>query len=65
MGARENDDYIDGIIDDLYALMRLGLVEVKGVNHKGDYVYGLTEKGMSIDVQDAFDMIDQSFEEGF
>ena len=64
MGTKENDEYTDGIIDDLYALMRLGLIEVKGVNEKGDYVYGLTEKGRSIDIQEAFEMIDESFEEG-
>ena len=64
MASRETDEYLDPILDDLFALMQLGLVEVKGVNENGDYVYGLTQKGESIDIQEAFDMINDSFEEG-
>ena len=64
MASRETDEYLDPILDDLFALMQLGLVEVKGVNENGDYVYGLTQKGESIDIQEAFDLINDSFEEG-
>jgi hypothetical protein len=64
VASRETDEYLDPILDDLFALMQLGLVEVKGVNENGDYVYGLTQKGESIDIQEAFDMINDSFEEG-
>ena len=63
MASHETDEYLDPILNDLFALMQLGLVEVKGVNENGDYVYGLTQKGESIDIQEAFDMINDSFEE--
>jgi len=63
VASHETDEYLDPILNDLFALMQLGLVEVKGVNENGDYVYGLTQKGESIDIQEAFDMINDSFEE--
>lgn len=41
-----NDDYsMDDLVADLESMQEAGLIEVKGINPDGDWLYGLTELG--------------------
>jgi len=59
---------IEGIREVLEECIRLGLVEIVGINQDGEWLYGATEKGKKVVEMDDFgttinSLFDQSEEE--
>jgi hypothetical protein len=48
---------------DILALQRMGLIEVVGINDKGEELWGPTALGRSLTEEQASEIIDKSIEE--
>jgi hypothetical protein len=51
------------IMKDILALQRMGLIEVVGINDKGEELWGPTALGRSLTEEQASEIIDKSIEE--
>lgn len=62
---REVDESTNQIVKDLEELIGLGLIEISGINEKGEWLYGITDKGREITrgLNDPSEVLDALFGE--
>ena len=52
----------EDLLKDLDALASIGLIEIAGIDPNGEWLWGPTEKGLSLSSEEAEELIRKSFD---